>query len=322
MPRPRVVFLFSGQGSQSFQMARPLYERQPLFREWMDRLDDVARELAGASVVSTLYCRSRAQTDVFDRTLFSHPAIYMVEYALARTLIEAGVEPDAVLGTSLGTFAAAAVAGCIDARDALVAVIRHAQALEASCEHGKMIAVLAGPRLFDEAGLGAHAELAALNFASHFVVSASLTGASEVERILRARDIAYQYLPVSFAFHSCFVRAAEMPLEAVLDTMAVGAGRLPVVCCASGEMAQPVRRAHFLAAVRDPIRFETAITRLEAIGPCDYVDVGPSGTLATFVKYAVPRAAPRAHPILTLLGNDLEQLAAVVARFSVREAIR
>ena|SRR5438067_990149 len=112
----------------------------------MIRLDEIVRRSSGASV--------------------------MVEYSLAQSLMQAGVWPDMVLGASLGSFAAAAVAGFIDAEDALAAVVRQAMALEEWSERGGMIAVLADLELFAEDFRSGRSELAAVNFSSHFVVTA------------------------------------------------------------------------------------------------------------------------------------------------------
>src|SRR5262245_62561009 len=140
------VFMCSGQGSQYFQMGRALYDGDDTFREWMIELDDIARGESGKSVIETLYSDAHCKGDPFDRTLLTHPAIFMVEYSLAQSLMRAGVRPDIVLGVSLGSFAAAAVAGFIDVEDALTAVARQAIALEEWCEPGGMIAVLADRR--------------------------------------------------------------------------------------------------------------------------------------------------------------------------------
>ncbi|HET9483946.1 MAG TPA: acyltransferase domain-containing protein, partial [Xanthomonadales bacterium] len=129
----KTVFLFSGQGSQHFQMARALFEHEPVFRRWMLRLDGVVRDLADESVVEALYDDANDRSAAFDRLALTHPAIFMVEYALARALIDAGVEPDMTLGTSLGSFAAAAVAGFVDPEHALAAVVQQAAALETCC---------------------------------------------------------------------------------------------------------------------------------------------------------------------------------------------
>ena len=107
---------------------RTAFEKNVCFRDWMLRLDETARRAAGESVIETLYSDRRGKGEPFDRTLLSHPAIFMVEYSLAQSLIQAGLGPDMVLGASVGSFAAAAVAGFLDVDDALSAVIRQAMA--------------------------------------------------------------------------------------------------------------------------------------------------------------------------------------------------
>src|SRR5436190_1548109 len=103
--------MFSGQGSQCFHMGRDLFRKNDTFREWMVRLDEIAQRSSGRSVLDTLYSDGKGKGDPFDRTVLTHPAIFMTEYSLAQSLIHAGVHPDMVLGVSLGSFAAAAVAG-------------------------------------------------------------------------------------------------------------------------------------------------------------------------------------------------------------------
>ena len=88
----RTVFMFSGQGSQYFQMGKPLFEGNAVFRHWMIRLDGLAREISGKSVIDAIYSSGKAE--VFDRTLLTHPAIFMIEYSLARCLMHEGVKPD------------------------------------------------------------------------------------------------------------------------------------------------------------------------------------------------------------------------------------
>jgi acyl transferase domain-containing protein len=109
------------------------------------------------------------------------------------------------LGSSLGTFAAATVGGYLGVEDAMAAVLEQAMAFEASCERGSMIAILADPSLYDESFLNERSEMAGVNFKSHFVVSAAHSDLDPIEATLKHRDVLFQRLPVSFAFHSRWI---------------------------------------------------------------------------------------------------------------------
>jgi bacillaene synthase trans-acting acyltransferase len=308
------IFMFSGQGSQYFQMGRPLYGTNETFRDWMNRLDSIVRRETGQSVIETVYADANAKSHPFDRTLLTHPAIFMVEYSLAQALMAAGVAPDMVLGASLGSFVAAAVGGFLGVEDALLAVIRQARVLEESCEPGGMTAVLADPALFAEEFLSGHSELAAINFATHFVVSARRAELAEIETVLKQREIAHQRLPVSFAFHSQWIEAAEPGYVPFLRSIPCQPGQLPLVCCDRAEALSELPVDYFWDIVRHPIRFRETTARLEEEGGHRYIDVGPAGTLATFLKYGLPQTTKSTiHAILTPFGADEKNFAAVVA---------
>jgi bacillaene synthase trans-acting acyltransferase len=308
------IFMFSGQGSQYFQMGKSLYDSNPTFRDWMVRLDGVARGLVGESVIATLYSGANARADRFDRTLLTHPAIFMVEYSLAQTLMQAGVWPDMVLGASMGSFAAAAVAGLLEAEEALTAVVRQAMALEEHCVPGGMTAILTDPALFEEDFLSRHSELAAVNFASHFVVSAKPAELAEIEATLKQRTIAYQRLPVSFPFHSRWIDRAKTPFGAFMRSIHCKQGRLPLICSERTTTVSDLPADYFWDVVRNPIRFREAVLRLDGERARRFIDVGPAGTLATFLKYSLPRTTgSTVRAILTPFGLDQKNLADVVS---------
>src|SRR5688572_9620134 len=110
MTKP-IVFMFSGQGSHYYQMGRELFEQQPIFRHWMQLADSIYQELTGLSIIHELYENGHKKSEPFVRTLLTHPAIFSIEYALGQIILEQGIIPDYVLGTSLGEFAAAVFAG-------------------------------------------------------------------------------------------------------------------------------------------------------------------------------------------------------------------
>jgi bacillaene synthase trans-acting acyltransferase len=306
--------MFSGQGSQYFQMGRELFERNDTFRDWMVRLDDVPRQLSGRSVIEVLYSSLHSKGDPFVRTLLTHPAIFMVEYSLAETLIGAGVNPDMVLGVSMGSFAAAAVAGFIGVEDALASVVQQAISFEEFCEPGGMIAVLADPALFAEEFYGGRCELAAVNFSSHFIVSARCAELMEIEAALDERKVDYQRLPVCFPFHSQWIDKAKDPFESFMRSVPHAQGRLPLACCDHAAILSALSDSYFWNVARRPIRFGETIARLEGQGPHRYIDIGPAGTLATFLKYAMPaNTNSKVYAILTPYGFDQKNLTALLA---------
>ena len=308
------VFLFSGQGSHHFQMGRALFDRNAVFRDCMRRLDVLVQDLSGHSVIDALYFAERSRSESFDRIALSHPAIFMVEYSLAQTLQSSGIRADLTLGASLGSFAAATIAGLVTVEDALTAVVRQASTLEEHCETGAMFAVLADPVLHEDEFLGAATEVAAVNFATHFVLSAPRHRSCEVESHLAATGVAFQRLPVSYAFHSQWIDGARQPLTTLARSVPRKIGQLPLVCCEQAAILTQLSDDYFWRVVRRPIRFREAIALLEREGSYRYIDVGPAGTLATFLKYGIGSTSrSTVQSVLTPYGHDERNLSAVLA---------
>ncbi|MEZ4360179.1 MAG: acyltransferase domain-containing protein [Kofleriaceae bacterium] len=304
MTRKRVL-LFSGQGAQYYQMGRGLYEGDPTFRATMQRLDAQVVDTLGVSVLAELY-GARGRAEPFEDLRLTHPAIFMVEYALAQVYREQGAAADYALGASLGTLAALAVAGALAVTDALALVLAQARIIVDACPPGGMIGVLADPRLYRESPeLRARAVLAGQNFATHFVLSSPQAHLEHVEASLRAADVTHQRLPVRYPFHSPWMEPIRAQLIAAFDDAAPRPGALPVICCALGAALDAPSAQHLWRVARDPIDFMHTIDRLELEGPFDYVDLSPSGTLATFLKYHLgPGAASRVVAVMSPFGGE------------------
>jgi acyl transferase domain-containing protein len=306
----KTVFMFSGQGSHYLQMGRALFEKEPSFRKRMRALDEIVCDLSGKSVIAVIYADAHDPAAIFARTAITHPSIFMVEFALAELLIQKGIAPDLTLGSSVGCFAAAAVAGFIDVGDALTAVVRQASALEAFCEPGGMVAVLANPTMYGQSFLCEKSELAAVNFASHFVVAATAGRLAEIEASLRKQGLAHQRLPVAFAFHSRWIDQAKESFNSSMRSTRCTRGNLSMMCCDHVSILDALPEEYFWNVTRNKIRFHDAIEELERTGLHRYIDVGPAGTLATFLKYGLARTSKSTfHPILTPFGHDQKNLA-------------
>ena len=314
-----IIFMFSGQGTQYFQMGRALYETLPKFRQTMDVLNGIYREVTNCSLIAELY-GVKKPTELCDDLLISHPAIVMIEHALAQTLAEDGVVPVGTLGYSVGSFAAAVTAGLISAEQALTLAIRQAQAIQIHCQPGAMWALLTDSAIYAQSDLHHYAVIAAINFNGNFVIAAQEQHRIAIKQLLKENSISGQLLPVRFAFHSPWIDPAK---EIFLKEMSnylpplVQVSALPLWCCALQAPLHRLPPDYFWTVVRRPVNLIQTVAQLEQRhGQLLYVDMGPSGSMATILKYLLPKSSPSVvMPVMSLFGDDVNNLA------SVRKAI-
>ena len=140
--RPKIAFLFTGQGSQYKDMGRQVYQTEPTFRETLERCDELLRPYLPRSLLSLLY-DDTVDPALLNETAHTQPALFSLEYALAKMWISWGVVPQAVLGHSLGEYVAACVAGVFALEDAIRLVAERGRLMQGLCPRGAMAAVFA-----------------------------------------------------------------------------------------------------------------------------------------------------------------------------------
>ncbi|CAN7768802.1 acyltransferase domain-containing protein [Rhizobium leguminosarum] len=306
MAETTTIFMFSGQGSQYYHMGREFFDEHAIFKKTLLDLDEIVASLVSRSVIDILYDRGRKKDEIFGDTVLSSVAIFMIEYALAKALISDGIVPDAVLGCSIGTFAAATIASVMDPKGALTTIVNLTTIIERLCDKGSMIAILENPKLFLEIDdFLANADIAATNFSSHFVISTCDYHVQNIASTLERKNVAFQKLPVHRAFHSRWVEPAKEQFLNSLEGVKFASPIIPLISCAHIESLATVTSESLWRTVRGPIEFERTIAALERQGPKQYIDVGPAGTLATFLKYGLDAAsASRVFPLLTPFGGS------------------
>lgn len=280
-----IVFMFSGQGSQYYHMGKELFHRDPIFRERMQELDGIIREIMGESVLERLYDAKKRLSDNFDRTRYTHPAIFMVEVALAEVMLEKGVKPDYVLGSSMGEFSAAAVSGVMPVKDILNLVCKQAELVETHCQKGGMLTILHHPDLYHQTPLlKENSQLAGVNYSTHFVVSGTFEQLQAIAEFLKQQHIDSQLLPVTTAFHSSLIDEAAPAFLDDLHNKKFQSPAIPFISCTYGRIITGIPADYFWQIARQPIIFTKALELLEPTDDYMFLDLGPSGTLVNFVK--------------------------------------
>lgn len=292
--RPSVVFLFPGQGAEFPAMSRGLYDRYPAFRAELDHGALLLAPMLGLDLRDVLV--DDDPHGVVHRTDVTQPALALHELALGRLLTSWGIRPAALIGHSVGEFAAAALAGEMAADDMLRLVATRG-ALMQDAPEGAMLAVLAPVSTVEEhlAGLTG-LDLAACNAPEVTVVAGPVDEVAAFRDRLAAADVHCRALPAQRAFHSRLMADAARLLGAEADRIAQRPRTVPVVSSIDGALLGKgaVRAEGYWAAqLRSPVRYHDAL--LTALGLPDpvLVEVGPGTSLTGLARQAPQgRAVP------------------------------
>ena len=283
-----VVFMFSGQGSQYVGMGRGLYEAEPLFREEMDRCAGLLKARLGFDLREMLYPPAAGEAEAAARlaeTRATQAALFAVEYALARLWMSWGVRPAAVIGHSVGEFAAACVAGVFSLEDALMLVAERGRLMQQAPE-GAMLAVQL-PEADVLPLLGEGLSLAAVNAPSMCVVSGGAEAVGRVERELTERGVVCRRLHVSLALHSSAMDEAVAPFVERVKGVALGAPQLPYVSALTGRAAgaeELTDPQYWGRHIRHAVRFADGVAELLKEPGRVLLEIGPGQTLCALAR--------------------------------------
>ncbi len=279
---PKAAFLFTGQGAQYAGMGRRLYETQSLFRDTLRRCDEILAPHMDRSLLSVLYPEPGAES-LIDRTEYTQPALFAVDYALAQLWRAWGVEPEALMGHSVGEYAAACVAGVFSLEDGLTLIAARAKLMQALPAGGAMAAVFAETARVRAAleGRDDRVAIAACNGPRHTVVTGEAETVQTILAELAETGVKSKRLNVSHAFHSPLMEPMLDDFARVAAGVAFSEPKLPLIANLTGEPAGPkiATAEYWTRHIRQSVQFDRGVHALRALG-CDlFVETGPAPTL-------------------------------------------
>ncbi len=310
-PPGEIVFLFPGQGAQYLNMARPFYDYEPVFRQAVDDCAALLTGLVDTDIREVLYpelsgCESDYQTISpeesqtlarLNDTRYTQPALFVVEYALARLWMSRGIVPSVLCGHSIGEFVAAHVAGVFSLADALTVVATRGR-LVSQQPRGSMLSVRQNAETIRTL-LPETLALAAVNSKNLCVVSGPDEAVADFATLLTTRAVPNKRLPTSHAFHSAMMEPVAGALGVVMAGIALSRPQKPIVSTLTGTFLTDVQATdpqYWARHLRQTVQFATALDTIFTLDNPLLFDVGPGRVSATLARQ---QAAGRAVVVLT-----------------------
>ncbi|BAY50149.1 beta-ketoacyl synthase (plasmid) [Scytonema sp. HK-05] len=295
-PKARpVVFMFSGQGAQYVNMALELYQTEPTFREQVDICSELLKPHLKLDLRDVLFPSGKlteVATQQITQTAIAQPALFVIEYALAKLWIEWGVHPQAMIGHSIGEYVAACLANVFSLEDALALVTARGQLMQ-QLPSGAMLSVPL-PENKVQTLLGKELSLAAVNGPNFCVVSGITEAVEALEKHLAQQGVECRRLHTSHAFHSKMMEPILETFTQQVKKVSLNPPEIAYVSNVSGTWitaAEATNPEYWANHLRSTVRFADGVQQFLNDSEQILLEVGPGRTLSTLARQHPNKAA-------------------------------
>ncbi|SDP71664.1 amino acid adenylation domain-containing protein [Mucilaginibacter sp. OK268] len=282
-----VVFMFPGQGSQYAEMGADLYRNEPIFANAVNECITLLQSTIHENLLQIMYpATSDSQShEKIKQTLNAQPAIFILEYAMAKLWMSRGIQPEVLIGHSIGEFVAAHLAGVFNLKDALIMVSERARLVN-GMHKGSMLSVrLAADKLIEL--LPEDLSIAAINSHKLGVVAGPDELINKFAGDLSEKGIPSRLLVTSHAFHSSMMDGVITPFETIVKSIKLNAPVKPIVSTVTGNWmsaAEATDPNYWAQHLRKTVRFADGLDTLLEDENRLFLEVGPGNILATVTR--------------------------------------
>jgi len=284
--KPSIVFMFPGQGSQYLHMSSDLYNSYPLFRKVMDQGFEILKILTNKDWSKILYGNDISDESLLTETYYTQPLLFLVEYSLNELITSYGIQPDYMIGHSLGEYVAACVSGVFTFEEALRLIVKRSILMQ-GLPFGTMISASMTEKEA-ELFLDDSVSLAAVNGPERIVFSGNIDSINRLGDLLDKRRISYLRLSTSHAFHSSMQNSIIEEFRHEVSKIIIKSFNIPFISNLTGDFitnSELQSDVYWGRQLRETVRFADGLKRLLSDNPnAVFVEVGPGNTLTSLLK--------------------------------------